>query len=228
MGDVRRFTDGKLTEIHCNWSMFGWEVCPASSQDRLPLQLLMESHGGYDRFQHDHTSNFAIRNLYETVENMSQYGGHGMLHFCRPWWSLHSDTGVMGFYYCQPLGTLQGWNSIELPWRLGMEWQSYCMRFEEQRYDIGKNKLKSNLLLATDGTKKSCETTAHQLAHYGRWVPMEELYARIDNLTIAVVSDVINHYYYDREISVSSFSDYKPDMPQYMTVRGIVPKSFFW
>jgi len=226
-GDIRRFSN-KFMPTHASWVMLGWEICPADSQDTLPLQVIMECHGGYDRFHHDHTSNFAIRNMYENAESMSQYGGQGMPHFVRPFWHLHSDTGLMGMYYLQPLSIHMGYGQLEMPWRLGLEWQSYCMRFEEKNCEVGKNKVKSKLVLAMDGVKSSNDYIAHQLMYAKRWIPLEEQLARVDNLTTAIVSDTINHYFYDRDFVTSSFSDFKMDMPNYLANRGMVNKSIWY
>merc|ERR1712224_833299 len=120
-------------------------------------------------------------------------GGQGMPHFVRPFWNLWLDTGVMGYYYCQPNSVHMGYGN-ELPTRLAWEWQSYCMRFEEKTCEVGRNKVKSKLVLAADGVLSSNEQIAHNLFYSGRWIPLEEQLARVDNLTTTVVSDTINHY----------------------------------
>eukprot|EP00755_Sulcionema_specki_P021074 Sspe_Gene.1305::Locus_443_Transcript_1_3_Confidence_0.400_Length_1565::g.1305::m.1305/K17732/PMPCB, MAS1; mitochondrial-processing peptidase subunit beta len=196
VGGHSRVGYGKPRAPYANHVSLAWEICPKYHQDSVPLQLLMEVFGQYDRFQHDLVSNYGIRGTYE--RNASQFGC-GALEEVRPVMSQYADTGLMGFYFIHGHGPNHEEGHYFMQ-RLQVEFIKYSMRLEKAQVDSGKNLLKSKLLMQVDSAKQSSDVLGHQLLFAGRPIPLEDLYTRIDNLSVQQVSDTINHYYYDRSL----------------------------
>eukprot|EP01062_Namystynia_karyoxenos_P050844 TRINITY_DN3969_c0_g7_i1.p1 TRINITY_DN3969_c0_g7~~TRINITY_DN3969_c0_g7_i1.p1 ORF type:complete len:521 (+),score=220.56 TRINITY_DN3969_c0_g7_i1:119-1564(+) len=192
----------------------GWEICGADCADVVPLQLLLEVFGSYDRFQHDLCSNWSIRGVYERQQEQL---GKGSLHEVQPFLYNYSDTGLMGIYLVHNHGADREEQFFFIQ-RCLTEWCKYCMRLENYQVEVGKNKLKSKLLFARDGASKSCDVIGKELTTVGRSVPLAEMFQRIDELDTTTVSDVINHYYYDRECVMSAWGVYYL-LPEYFYVR---------
>lgn len=192
----------------------GFETAGYSCPDHVPLQLLQEVYGNYDRFRHDLVTNWAVRYTYERTAE--QYGKQP-LQEVHTFSDKYSDTGLMGFYFVSGIGA-----GYEEPYhylsRLQGQWTKFCHRLEEYEVDMGKNHLKSKYLFDRDGASKSAKDFSEQLVHLGRVVPTEEYFQRVDDLTIDQISDTINHYWYDREPVLSCWGIYKC-LPEYYYVR---------
>eukprot|EP01062_Namystynia_karyoxenos_P016537 TRINITY_DN1603_c0_g1_i1.p1 TRINITY_DN1603_c0_g1~~TRINITY_DN1603_c0_g1_i1.p1 ORF type:complete len:518 (+),score=195.49 TRINITY_DN1603_c0_g1_i1:106-1554(+) len=205
---------GAPAEPYCQHVALGWETCGAAGADNVPLQVLLNLFGSYDRFQHDLVSNWGIRQLYE--RQASQLG-KGSLHEVRPFLASYSDTGLMGFYLQFSMGADRE-ESFYFMTRMQSEWCKYCMRLEGHQVEVGKNLLKSKLLFGSDGAQKSAQQIGEQVLLVGRHLSLEEQFARIDDLTTADCSDTINHYYYDREPVMSCWGIYYC-LPEYFYCR---------
>eukprot|EP01065_Artemidia_motanka_P033031 TRINITY_DN3_c0_g2_i1.p1 TRINITY_DN3_c0_g2~~TRINITY_DN3_c0_g2_i1.p1 ORF type:complete len:483 (+),score=177.26 TRINITY_DN3_c0_g2_i1:76-1524(+) len=217
IGGALRLGQGVPRAPYANHVACGWEICGASSADNVPLQVMMEYFGSYDRMQHDLNSNMGIRGIYERQQDQI---GLGSLHEVRPLMANYSDTGLQGFYYVYSVGATREEGIFFLS-RLQFEWVQYCMRLEQYQVEVGKNKLKSKLLFETDGAKKAAEKIGEQILYVGRCAPLEEQYARIDALTVQDISDAVNHYYYDREPVMSSWGIYYTLPDWYAARRGM-------
>eukprot|EP01065_Artemidia_motanka_P033030 TRINITY_DN3_c0_g1_i1.p2 TRINITY_DN3_c0_g1~~TRINITY_DN3_c0_g1_i1.p2 ORF type:complete len:496 (+),score=186.55 TRINITY_DN3_c0_g1_i1:84-1490(+) len=217
VGGAIRISQGVPKAPYANHVALGWEIPGGSCADSLPLQLLMETYGNYDRFQHDLVSNAAIRGTYERQQDQL---GLGNLHEMRTFMNQYSDTGVMGFYYTHSIGSTRE-EAIFFLSRLQFEWVMYCQRLEDYTVEKGKNLLTSKFLFERDGVQKSVATAGKQLMTVGRVLPLEEVIARTNDLTTQQVSDTINHYYYDREPVMSAWGIYYCLPDWYAARRGV-------
>lgn len=83
-----------------------------------------------------------------------------------------------------------------------------------------KNQLKSALLLTTtDNTTAAAEDIGRQLLVYGRRIPREEIFARIDAVTTESLKQVANRFFYDAELAISALGE-TYDLPEYMFHRS--------
>ena len=156
----------------------GWEVCPANSPDVVPLQLLLQVFGNYDRLHNDMTSNWGIR---FNLERFSTQMGNSPLEEMKTFFNLHSDTGLMGFHLAYKLGAGdEGWILLA---GMQAEWCRYCMRLNPYQVEVGKNLLKSKLLFENDGCDKANVNIGKQLVNTGGVAPLEQQFARVNDLT---------------------------------------------
>eukprot|EP01059_Diplonema_ambulator_P005755 TRINITY_DN15544_c0_g2_i1.p1 TRINITY_DN15544_c0_g2~~TRINITY_DN15544_c0_g2_i1.p1 ORF type:complete len:500 (+),score=215.48 TRINITY_DN15544_c0_g2_i1:49-1500(+) len=213
-GGAARMDSGNLASPYSNHVALGWEICPASNADVIPLRILTEVFGNYDRFMNDMTSNWWIR---FNVERQSTQIGYQPLEEVRTIFDTFSDTGLQGFYFTHNMGCMrdEGWFFLVA---LQNEWIRYCMRLTPYQVEVGKNLLKSNLLFENDGSEKTNMNIGKQLISKGTYTPLEQAFARIDDVTTQQVSDTMNHYYYDREPVLSSWGIYYT-LPIYNTAR---------
>eukprot|EP01064_Diplonema_japonicum_P014853 TRINITY_DN2253_c1_g2_i1.p1 TRINITY_DN2253_c1_g2~~TRINITY_DN2253_c1_g2_i1.p1 ORF type:complete len:482 (+),score=151.83 TRINITY_DN2253_c1_g2_i1:53-1498(+) len=213
-GGAARMDCGTLQPPYSNHVALGWEICPASSADVVPLRLLTEVFGNYDRFMNDMTSNWYIR---FNIERQSTQAGKQPLEEVRTFFDTNSDTGLQGFYFTHNLGDYreESWHFLIA---LQNEWVRYCMRLAPYQVEVGKNLLKNRLLFEADGAAKANAAIGKELVSKGTFTPLEQSFARIDDLTTQQVSDTVNHYYYDREPVLSSWGIYYT-LPIYNTAR---------
>ncbi|KAJ9436965.1 Mitochondrial-processing peptidase subunit beta [Diplonema papillatum] len=203
-GGAVRVDAGMPSAPYANHVAVGWEICGADGADVLPLRLLTEVYGQYDRFMNDMSSNWWVR---FNLERQSTQHGNMPLEEVRTFFDTFSDTGMMGFFYTYQIGSerAEGWNFMVA---LQNEWVRYCMRMEPYKVEVGKNLLKNKLIFEHDGAEKTNAEVGKQLISRGGYTPLEQAYARINDLTTQQVSDVINHYYYDREPTMSAWGLY--------------------
>ena len=165
----------------------GWEVCGANSADVVPLQLLTQVFGKYDRFMGDFTQSDARRHIYERATTQEGINGYENIH---PFFETFSDTGLMGFYQTYRLGDQhnEGYNNLRVAQN---DWVLYCMRLQEYQVETGKNLLKSKILFENDGAETTNKTIGQQLISAGGVTPIEQAYARIEDVTTTQVLDAV-------------------------------------
>jgi processing peptidase subunit beta len=98
-------------------------------------------------------------------------------------------------------------------WALQYEIARCCFQVEEDQLERAKATLKTNLLLSLDDTSQIAEDIGRQVLCYGRRVPIDEMFARIDAVDESTVMRVASEYVFDREMAVSSMGPvgYLPD-----------------
>jgi len=203
-GGATRVDAGKPSAPFANHVSLAWEVCGADGADSVPLKILLEKFGKYDRFQNDMTSNPWIR---MNIERNSTQLGNMPLEFVTPVFEQVSDTGLMGFYFTTMTGAERN-ESWHFMTALQNEWVRYCMRLTAYDVEVGKHLLKNNLVFNYDGAAKANATIGKDLVMAGEHAPIEQQYSRINDVTVQQVSDTMNHYYYDREPVQSSWGVY--------------------
>ncbi|GMS96139.1 hypothetical protein PENTCL1PPCAC_18314, partial [Pristionchus entomophagus] len=99
--------------------------------------------------------------------------------------TCYKDTGLMGIYYhTHPKALPSLMNAVVEGWR----WMAY--EVDEQTVEKGKRSLLTNLSLMLDGSTPVTEDIGRQLMFYGRRIPIEELKARVEAITVDSLREV--------------------------------------
>lgn len=225
------------TKSYANHHLQAWEIPGLASPDLIPLQVITELHGSWDRLQHDLHGNFLHRQNYEDDQSQMQRADKQEY---TPMQFNYSDTGLLGWYFIYLLGQqvisvkMDGGSIIcsEAIWKLAGEASGYWFiktnqemlcryahRLTNYECDRGKVAALAKILSCENGnTNAVADRIAEQVLLIGRHVPFEDYYARIDDLTTQQTSDVIDHYYYDRDPVVVNYA-LSTHLPRFNYIR---------
>ncbi|GMR48256.1 hypothetical protein PMAYCL1PPCAC_18451 [Pristionchus mayeri] len=99
--------------------------------------------------------------------------------------TCYKDTGLNGIYYqTEPKALRPLMNAVVEGWR----WMAYDV--DAETVEKGKRSLLTNLMLMLDGSTPVTEDIGRQLIFYGRRIPMEELKARVEAITVDSLREV--------------------------------------
>jgi hypothetical protein len=141
----------------------------------------------------------------------------------------YEDTGLLGMnivgrpYKNGPGTCTTMWDFLHIGM---MDWARLGQKVvHQQELDQAKVNMKAQLLFNMDGATNSAKDIAKQVFYYGRRVPLEEMYARIDDVQPVNVQEVLQHYYTARK-PVVAMTGYLGYMPHY---DGIVHWTYkYW
>ena len=78
---------------------------------------------------------------------------------------------------------------------------------DEADVQLARNQTKANMLAMLSSSNGICEDIAKQLLMYGRIVPREEIFARIDAVDAAAVRDCAGRRIQDQDMAVSAVGE---------------------
>ncbi|CBH11005.1 metallo-peptidase, Clan ME, Family M16, putative [Trypanosoma brucei gambiense DAL972] len=222
-----RFVGGeyKLWNLRYKTVHIGWafETCGAACEDSLPLALACEVPGPFHRSQHE-LGQHAMHRVLKTFSSLDHstptntHFNEKCIEIANPFLHQYKDTGLCGMYVVgrpAQAGPGDGTAMIEVFQYTIAEWCRICQKIlHEQELAQAKVNLKSQLLFNMDGSSNSAEDIGRQVLHYGRRIPLEEMYARIDDVTPTNVQEVLQHYFYGRK-PVYSYLGYCANIPGY-------------
>lgn len=78
---------------------------------------------------------------------------------------------------------------------------------DEADLQLARSQTKAHTLAALSASSGVCEDIAKQLLMYGRVMPREELFARIDAVTPAVVRDCAGRRIQDQDMAISAVGE---------------------
>lgn len=218
-GDFRLW-NLRMKLAHVAW---GFETCGAASGDTTALQLATHIHGSFHRSQHE-LGQHAIHRAIKVFSSMD-FGTPTQTPFpeqapetVTSFLKQYEDTGLCGMYFvARPWATGPGWaGSVHdiLQYTM-LEWSRLAQKaIHDQELTQAKVNMKSQLLFNQDGSTNTFEDIGRQVFHYGRRVPLDEMYARIDDITATNMQEVLQHYYYGRR-PVMSCNGYLYIIPGY-------------
>lgn len=179
--------------------------------------------GNYHRSEHE-LSNHALGRTMKVYSSMD-YGGptrtpfpEQALEVANGFSRFYEDTGLVGMYLVgRPYQTGPGCDSAmqDIMQYSMAEWCRMSQKtIGDHELDQGKINFKSQLLFNQDGSSNTFKDIGRQLFHHGRRVPLDELFARIDDVTSDNVMEVMQHYFYSRRPVVSIMGQVYP-LPNY-------------
>ncbi|KAJ8301794.1 hypothetical protein KUTeg_020781 [Tegillarca granosa] len=176
----QQMDDMPLAHIAIAVSGCGW-----ADPDNIPLMIANTMIGSWDR-SHGGGSNLLSRLAASSYDE-------NLCHSFQSFNTCYTDTGLWGMYFVTEKGQV-----TEMLERVQNEWMRLCCDVTTFEVDRAKNLLKTNLLLQLDGTTAVCEDIGRQMLCYGRRVPVSELEARIDAVTVNDFKKVCMKYLWDK------------------------------
>merc|ERR1712153_258470 len=115
--------------------------------------------------------------------------------------TTYNQTGLFGVYGVADHTTVENFLYIQMN-----ELVSMCHKVSAYEIERAKNQLKTTVAMQLgDGTSAICEDIGRQTLTYGRRLPTEELFARIDAVDIEAVNRVAYDYIHDTDMAFVTF-----------------------
>ena len=218
-GDMRLW-NLRFKTAHIAWA---FETCGASCADVVPLTLSTHIHGGFHRSQHE-LGQHAIHRVMKTFSSLD----HGTptntpfpekaIETLNSFSHFYEDTGLVGQYVVgRPAQTGPG-DASSMYQLLQLSMVDFTRLAQKCVYDReldqAKVNYKAQLLFNADGATNSNLDIGNQVLSIGRRVPLDEMYARIDDVTPTNVQETLQHYFYSRR-PVLSMLGYLYPLPGY-------------
>jgi mitochondrial-processing peptidase subunit beta len=197
-----RDPDSKLLHFALAYKGASW-----TDPDAVPLMLMQTMLGSWNRQSvagKNASSNLALK-----------AASTGIAESFMAFNTNYNDTGLFGVYAtCKPD------QANDLGWLVVNETTRLCYEVSEDALQRAKNQLKAALLhTATDNTTSTAEDIGRQLLVYGRRIPKEEMFARVDAVTTETVKQVAARFLYDGEVAISALGE-TYFLPEYMYFRS--------
>lgn len=206
-GSEIRVRDDSLPLAHVAIAVEG---CGWTDQDNVPLMVANTLIGAWDRSQGGGVNNASTLARHSAESNLC--------HSFQSFNTCYKDTGLWGIYFvCDPL------QCEDMLFNVQTEWMRLCTMITEGEVERAKNLLKTNMLLQLDGTTPICEDIGRQILCYNRRIPLHELEARINAVTVQNIRDVCMKYIYDRCPAVAAVGPVEA-LPEYGRIRS----SMYW
>ncbi|XP_038208026.1 mitochondrial-processing peptidase subunit beta [Zerene cesonia] len=179
----------------------GW-----TDADNIPLMVANTLIGAWDRSQGGGANNASVLAQASSIENLC--------HSFQSFNTCYKDTGLWGIYFVSEPMKIE-----DMLYNIQSEWMKLCTSVTEGEVDRAKNLLKTNMLLQLDGTTPVCEDIGRQILCYNRRIPIHELDARIEAVTVDNIKDVCYKYLYDRCPVVAAVGPTEA-LPDYNRIRS--------
>lgn len=179
----------------------GW-----TDADNIPLMVANTLIGAWDRSQGGGMNNASYLARAASVENLC--------HSFQSFNTCYKDTGLWGIYFVAEPMQIE-----DMVYNIQKEWMKLCVSVTEGEVERAKNLLKTNMLLQLDGTTPVCEDIGRQILCYNRRIPVHELDARIDSVSVQNVRDVCYKYLFDRCPAVAAVGPTE-GLPDYTRIRA--------
>jgi predicted Zn-dependent peptidase len=211
-GDIR-LSNHKIGLAHQMWAV---ETTGASSGDMTVLQLATQIHGNWHRSQHE-LANHSFQRLIKNFSSLDFGANAGFPlsekapELTTTFLHQYEDTGLFGGYVVgRNLNQTKGLNRMAAE-ALEIAISDYGRLakkgIDQTEFEQAKVNLKAQLLFNTDGATNTAKELGHQTIYYGRRMPLEEAYARIDDVTASNLQEVLQHYFLDRKPVFSIYGD---------------------
>eukprot|EP00672_Neobodo_designis_P016372 CAMPEP_0174849530 /NCGR_PEP_ID=MMETSP1114-20130205/16508_1 /TAXON_ID=312471 /ORGANISM="Neobodo designis, Strain CCAP 1951/1" /LENGTH=487 /DNA_ID=CAMNT_0016083889 /DNA_START=38 /DNA_END=1501 /DNA_ORIENTATION=+ len=215
-GDIRLWNVRNST-----WhGQMGVETMGAMCGDTVPLTLVTHIHGHYHRSQHE-LGQHALHRLAKMYSSLDFGGNYTDIHHPKSietldsYYHQYSDTGLLGMkgagrqvkshpHYARSMGDIFG-NAV---W----DWSRIARKaIDHTELAQAKVNYKAQLMYNLDGTHNNAKDLARQVHLYGRRVPLEEMFTRIDDLSPSNVQETLSHYFIDRKPVYSFYGYFYPE-----------------
>jgi len=177
-GSDARFQDNSMEDIHfaLAFESVGW-----THPDSVAFMVMQSLLGSWDT--NTPAGNTPVAGLCK--ELVGENAAKSIMSFN----TTYSQTGLFGVYGIADHTTVENFLYIQMNELVRM-----CHKLTPFEIERAKAQLKTTMAMQlSEGTSAVCEDIGRQVLTYGRRVPLEEMFARID----AVDADVINRVAYD-------------------------------
>lgn len=218
-GDIRLW-NLRFKTTHIAW---GFQTCGAACEDSIPLGLATQIHGGFHRSQHEmgqHAMHRVLK-VYASQDHNTPSNVHfpeQSIEVANSFLKQYNNTGLCGMYLvARPAMTSPNdAGSVQEIWQYTMaEWCRMTQKMmHQQELDQAKVNYKAQLLFNQDGSSNSATDIGRQVLQLGRRVPLNEMFARVDDITVTNVQETLQHYFFARR-PVYSLMGYAYPLPTY-------------
>jgi len=187
-GSDARFEDVTMSEVHfaLAFETVGW-----NHPDSITFMVMQSLLGSWDR------TSGAGKNISSSMckELAREEVAHSVMAFN----TTYSNSGLFGVYGVADHEDVEDNLYITLNEMVRM-----VHKVSEWEVTRAKNQLKTTLAMQLDGTSAVCEDIGRQVLTYGRRLPAEELFARIDAVDAAAINACASTYIDDQDLAFVS------------------------
>jgi len=127
----------------------------------------------------------------------------------------YRNTGLFGTYIVtKNLGKLD-----DVVYHTFNEYQKLLTYISPEELFRAKNSLKTKILFAEEQSDTRSRYVGEQVLNLDRRLSPAEAFARIDNITVSDIHEVLDHYFYDVDPAVVAHGDLD-EMPDYVVMRN--------
>ncbi|GMT24142.1 hypothetical protein PFISCL1PPCAC_15439 [Pristionchus fissidentatus] len=133
--------------------------------------------------------------------------------------TCYKDTGLVGVYFqTEPKALRQLIDAIVRGWR----WMAYDV--DSQTVERAKRSLLTNVMLMLDGSTPVTEDIGRQLMFYGRRIPMDELKARVEAITVDSLREVCRQRLLNCKLAVTIVGPSLKDIPSNQEIEAALAR----
>lgn len=189
-GSDARFEDPSMHEAYfaLAFPTVGW-----SHPESVTFMVMQSLLGSWDR------TSGAGKNISSSLckELAREECAHSVMAFN----TTYSNTGLFGVYGVAEHADVEDFLYIAL-----QEMVRMTHKVSDWEVDRAKNQLKTTLAMQLDSTSAACEDIGRQVLTYGRRLPLEELFARIDAVDASAINSAAGTYINDQDMAFVSIS----------------------
>lgn len=174
-----------------------YPICGASHPDSYALQLVHNvigqfREGQYDQFAYQHRN---PKLPWKKLPNIVQL---------RPFYTPYEETSLLGYQFVTtPMlaaaaaagaSCRDESQTILLDYLLRTFGELATTTVDEELLEGAKSEFKASVMMMRDSTTNSAEDLGRQMIHFGRRVPIREVFERVDAVTPAIFRDTLAKY----------------------------------
>jgi processing peptidase subunit beta len=189
-GSDARFVDTSMTDVHF---AMGFETVGWTHPDSVVFMVMQSLLGQWD----ENTPAGSTPASSFCKEIVGESAAKSIMAFN----TTYSNTGLFGVYGIAEHSDVENFLYIQMN-----ELVRTCHKLSDFEVERAKQQLKTVVgMQLGDGSSAVCEDIGRQVLTYGRRLPVEELYARIDAVDADAINRVAYEFIHDRDFAFVSF-----------------------